>query len=345
MKRAHFYKLSFITGLLIWAVAGSLAQNPPRSFKETFNKETRNHRQHSQYGNFRNLANLSFFPDTLPDWFFQPPASGTNRVYAIGISDPDLCPEQAFLQAYYRARVMAVLFNTSRIEYFRDVFTATRHGIPQRSYRQRFDTYFRISANEVADSTQFHIIEQHLTRYNESLVLLAYSPSRASINETTSISAMASVLYIEAQVGDAFEPQASYDLITEIHQPAQHPQRAEFNSIRKGHREATYSLFLDKEITFPLFVYRYCNPSWEPYTKPMVSYNGLWSVFIQHMLKHLTLTTEQSNLRLRSMGQQSEPEATDLTREIAAQTARIHLISLDFSAEDIIFNMWLEPLD
>lgn len=334
-------------GFLLYAFSCVLyAQNPSKHFKDIFERETSQNRQESQYGKFRYITNLSFFPDTLPLWFFNPPQSDRESVYAIGISDPDLSPREAFHQAYGRAMVMAVLYNAPRIEYYRDAFTSAGDENPQQGYRHRFDTYFRITSTEVADSSQFWLIDNHLTRYNESIVLIGYTPQTTSTveNQTSGISATASVLYIEAHINDVYEPQASFDLSSGILFNGEMTANSEFNCTRKGNRTSTLSIHNGKRNNFPMFVYRYSNPMAEPYTMPLVSYHGLWGLFLPQLLEHLTLTTEQTNLHIRTLEEQTQPRIQDITREVAALTARIHLQRVDFNADKILFETSLEKI-
>ncbi|TVQ06589.1 MAG: hypothetical protein EA361_19390 [Bacteroidetes bacterium] len=346
-NRLLYLTTSFFCGIFLWVLSYSLeAQNPGQHFRDIFERETSQKRQESQYANFRNVKQLSFFPDTLPLWFFQPPQSDHEKVYAIGISDPDLPPEEAFQQAFYRAMVLAVLYNSPRIEYFRDVFTSARDEEPQRAYRQRFDTYLRITASEVADSSQFWLIDNHLTRYNESIVLIGYTPKTERREETkiSRISATASVLYIEAHIGDTYEPQASFDLASEIHTSGENPGKSEFNVTQKGTRKNTSSIHNGHKKTFPMFVYRYSNPSWEPFTRPLVSYHGLWGIFMPQLLEHITLTTEQTRLQIRALEEQSEPQIQNLIREVAAHDARISILGLEFNPNEILFETLLEEI-
>ena len=46
---------------------------------------------------FMHIARVSFYPDSLPSWFFNPPMSGGDEFYAIGISDPDMPTDSAMI--------------------------------------------------------------------------------------------------------------------------------------------------------------------------------------------------------------------------------------------------------
>jgi hypothetical protein len=337
--------------LLLWLLCMNptylFSQNPSSRFREIFEKETADNRE-PQYGDFKNTGPLSFFPDTLPKWFFQPPLSSPGIIYTIGISDPDMPEEEALQQAFYRARVLASMFYRSRVEYIRDIFTSNQEDVYQRGFRQRFDTFFRITARLMADSSQFQIIDQHLTRYNESIVLVSYMPQLNQNRETNGhadkIISMAKLLYIEAQIGDAFEPQSSYEIISTIQNAEERKANALFISTKKGNRELIDSEFLGKKIIYPLFVYRYANPQWPAYTRPLISYNGLWAIFAQEFLEHITLTTEQSTLRLKNMSQQTAPDLSDMSREVSSMNAYIYLNKIEFTNQKIEFDVTLEEL-
>ncbi len=337
----------FLFWLLIFNTGSVFSQNPSARFRDIFEKETRSN-QESQYGNFKNTGPLSFFPDTLPEWFFQPPQSSHNNIYAIGISDPDIPEEEAIQQAFYRARVLSSMFFQSKVEYIRDIFTSNQEDVYQRGYRQRFDTFFRITSRLEADSSQFNIVEKHLTRYNEAIVLVSYMPGMPvnTVNKGISdkIISMAKLLYIEAQVGDAFEPQSSYEIISTIQDHDSQNANASYISIKKGNRELIDSEFLGKKINYPLFVYRYVNPQWPAFTRPLVSHNGLWALFAQDFLEHITLTTEQSTLRLKTLTEQTQPGLSDMLREVSSMNAKIYLKKIDFSNKNMKFEIIFEEL-
>jgi len=324
-----------------------ISQNPSARFREIFEKETQGSHE-PDYGNFKNTGPLSFFPDTLPDWFFLPPQSTPNVVYAIGISDPDMPEDEALQQAIYRAKILTSMFSRSRVEYIRDIFTSNQEDVYQRGYRQRFDTFFRITARLMADSNQFQVINQHLTRYNESVVLVSYTPhlnhSKENVANTDKIISMAKLLYIEAQVGDAFEPQSSYEIISTIMGADQRKANASFISTKKGNRELIDSEFLGNKIIYPLFVYQYANPLWPSYTRPLVGHNGLWAKFAQEFLQHITLTTEQSTLRMKNMSEQSAPGLSDMSREVSSMNANFYLRKIEFSDHKMEFDLILEEL-
>jgi hypothetical protein len=311
-------------------------------FEKIFLKETEGSST-TERVSFKNISSLSFYPDTLPSWFFQPPASSSNYIYAIGISDPDLTAEDAASQALYRAKTLAILYNRAQIQYFRDVYTVEYTHGRQNRYGQRFDTYFKLSATGFADTTCFAIVNHHFTRFNEALVLVRYTPIdplKANMNVDL-ISTVGTALYIEAQIEDAFEPQAEYEFMSALRSPLKSTKTALFTFREKGNRYLSVSEYLGNTHSHPLFPYRYANPSWQNNTEPLVSYYGLWSVFSKQLLRQLTLETEQSSIRIRSLGEQHNQEHRNLIREVAIKTAKMQINGIEFGNDSLEFDIKL----
>ncbi|MFP4557745.1 MAG: hypothetical protein ACLFNU_12830 [Bacteroidales bacterium] len=316
-------------------------------FEEIFRKETEGDLEKGR-NKFQNIDQLSYFPDTLPTWFFRTPQARNNNVYAIGISDPDLNEEEATRQALHRAKTMAVLFNNAKIQYFRDVYTSEFSDRGRKRYGQRFDTYFKVSATGYADSTCFAIEEQHLTRYNEIIMLIKYTPrdkdSTLEASNPNLISAIGTALYIEAQIGEVFEPQAEYEFISILQTPDKITERAHFVYTQRGNKFLSNSEFDGQIHEFPLYSYKYANPSWQKNTSPLVSYNGLWSIYSKKLLRQLTLETEQNSVSIRTLGEQYVPQLNNLTREVATKNSKMLLNGIEFGIDSIGFDFQLKDL-
>jgi hypothetical protein len=315
-------------------------------FEKIFLKETGSGTKGRDDGKFKNVYRLSYYPDTLPSWFFNPPPSTADYTYTIGISDPDLTPENAAIQALYRAKVMAVLFNRSQIQYFRDIYTTEYRDGRSKSYRQRFDTYFKLSASGIADSLYFTIVDQHFTRYNEAIVLIKYDQSNVNkANSSATISVVGTVFLIEAQIGDAFEPQAEYELTSAMKIPDSPMITSYFKFVEKGTKFLSQSEFMGNAMQFPLYNYKYTNPSWSSNIQPLLSYNGLWSIYTQRLLRHLTITTEDKSVKYKTIEENYSPQMSNLTREVAIKIAKIYMNGIEFGVDSVGFDLLVEKID
>ncbi len=337
---AIFLLLAFMSGTenLVFA------QQPSQEFLDIFERETTRVATNSRFANFKNIKTLSFFPDTLPGWFFRFPPSTADTIYAIGISDPDLPQNEALGQALSRARNMAILQSGARIEFFRDLFTTHRWEHGNSGHRQRFDTFLRASSSAKVHSDDVVLINQHFTRFGEAIVMVKYMASGSEPSELTQqISVRASLLFVEAQIGEIFEPQSSYEFYTRV-EPSGDRVNSYLAVTRKGNREQTISETNRVEYVFPLFVYRYSNSTAPPFTRPLTGYSGLWALYARDFLEHLALSVQQSAIRLKNLEQQSQPEITTIAREVASFRANIFPYSLFFDATGIVFEMVVDEL-
>ncbi len=339
--RNNVYSLFLISAFLILSGVGESFCQTPSSFRKIFEQETQVQSASRNLPLFENITHLSYFPDTLPDWFFHPPAGDSQNVFAIGISDPDLPEDEAFEQALFRAKTMAMLFSHTKIEYYRDVFSSDKPGHRSKGYRHRFDTYFRLSATDSASRESFTIIDQHVTQYNESIILVKYRPAGSRKQKDFIVTSEATVLYVEARIGNLFEPQAAYNIQSTIIKKDQ-VQKTSFHCIQKGRRELVRSERNGQEVEFPVFLYRFTDSQHESNSRPLTAYNGLWGNFIKQTLKHLALATEQSSMRIRVVGENHQPESSELAREVAVKTARLQINQIELQPENLILDMSIQ---
>jgi len=323
--------------LLITLLPNSSNGQNSSSFEKIFLSET-SESQNRTSNKFKNISKLSYYPDTLPSWFFTPPQSTLDCIYAVGISDPDMESSKAKKMAIHRAKAMAELYLNAKLQYFRDVYTSEKESGRYSDYRQRFDTYFKISSASKFDSTAFAVVDSHLTRYNESMILIKYSPKTLE-NASNVLSVVGTVLYIEAQVEDAFEVQAEYELLSALRQPDNPIQSAHFLYREKGNKFLSSSEFVNDQIEFPVYIYKYVAPNCEKNTPPLVSYNGLWSKFTRELLRNLTLTTQQTKIRIKNLGEKYNPATSNLSRETVSFLAQLKLNGIVFERDTMKLNL------
>ncbi len=330
MKR-QFLNICLSIVLTILLTGNSHSQS--NTFIKTFEKETSGNND-EQSVKFKNVTKLSFYPDTLPSWFFEPPKSTPDCIYAIGISDPDMVSQKAKEMAFHRAKAIANIYLGTKLQYYRDVYTSEKESGRYTNYRQRFDTYFKITSLNKTRDCDFAIVDSHLTRYNESLILIKYEPKQLE-QKNELLSVIGTVLYIEAQVDDAFEVQAEYELRSAFMQPEQKLISAHSLYREKANKFLAYSQFLDSINDFPVFIYKYASPKWDKNTQPLVSYNGLWSKFTREMLRYLTLETEQTKVRIKNLGEKYNPAMTNLARQIVSYNAQLKLNGIEFANDSV----------
>ena len=337
----YILKLFITSSIITLSVISVLGQSS--TFIKTFEKETGGNTS-DESTRFKNVTRLSFYPDTLPSWFFNPPKNAQNCIYAVGISDPDMEPKKAKEMAIHRAKAMANLYLGAKLQYYRDVYTSEKESGKYTNYRQRFDTYFKMSSLNKTDNSEFAVIDSHLTRYNESLILMKWEPKELQ-QKAELISVIGTVLYIEAQVEEAFEVQAEYELRSAFRQPENNILSAHFLYREKGNKFLAHSEYLDSVNEFPVYIYKYASPDWNKNIQPLVSYNGLWSKFTRGMLRYLTIETEQSKVKVKNLGEKYSPSLTNLARQIVSYKARLELNGIEFANDSIKFKIVVNEIN
>ncbi len=335
--KSSFKYLSLLIMLFIFGCKTNFGQDI-KNFEKIFEKEDLEIISKGQK-KFRNISTLSYYPDTLPVWFFNPPKSDENLIYAIGISDPDMEPVKARELAKHRAEAMACINMKSKLQYIRDMYTNEQQEGKYSTYRQRFDTYFKVSTASLINDDCFSVVDTHFTRYNEYMVLIKFNPTLVQQTPSKILSVIGTVFYVEAQVKDAFEVQAEYELQSSFKSPQMSSQEAHYLYREKGNKFLTNSVYLGNLNEFPVYIYRYASPLWKENTVPFTSYNGLWSKFTQEFLRHLTLTTEESRKRIKNLGQQYNPENVTLSREVASMAASLKLNGIEFAQDTVKFDI------
>ncbi len=335
--KAQFISIIIFSALTTF-LTGNLSGQDKTSFEKTFLKETQGAEEDKSI-KFKNISSLSYYPDTLPSWFFTPPQSSINCIYAVGVSDPDMEPAKAKEMAIHRAKAMAGIYLNVKMQYYRDVYTSEKQNGNYTDYRQRFDTYFKVSSLQKINDASFAIVDSHMTRYNESMILIKYAPESFPEIESNMLSVVGTVLYVEAQVEDAFEIQAEFELLSALRQPEQQMQSAHFLYREKGNKFLSNSEYLNSPVDFPVYIYKYASPEWNKNTPPLISYNGLWSKFTRELLRDLTLKTEQTKIKIRQLGEKYNPAMSNLSREIVSYFAQLKLNGIVFERDSMKLNL------
>jgi hypothetical protein len=178
-------------------------------------------------------------------------------------------------------------------------------------------------------------------------VLIRFQPrlsDNSPISDKELLSAVGTVIFIEAQIDEAFEPQAEYELISAIKWPNDQMLTSQFTYISKGNEFLCKSEFFGNQIDFPHYPYKYASAIWPSDAQPMITYTGLWSFITQRLMKQLMQSIEGSSVKVRSVGQQYNPEISNLTREVAIKNAKIILNGIEFGGDDIDFKLDINDL-
>lgn len=332
-------KIGIATILLINIGINVYAQDKER-FQKIFEKETS-----GELGNqkrFKNVTRLSYYPDTLPSWFFNPLQNGAGY-YAIGVSDPDMVLDEAKEQAILRAKSLALLNEECKIQYFKDIYTNAKEVQRYTNLNERFDIYFKLTAKRKVADAMFAVLDTHVTRYIEYVVLVRYNPQPVNVSDTLyPLMTHASAFLVSASYDGAEDNQAEYEMKNYLLAPDQKIYGAEFLFREKGNKFLSVSSFNGEPLEYPAFPYSYTSPDATSRDQVLVTYNGLWSILSRQMLFTLMLNTQPYSVKLKNVDQQYSNGVTRLAREIASFSSTLEVNGIKFVNDTLKFDLNLK---
>lgn len=329
-------KIGIAIILLINIGINAYTQDKER-FQKIFEKETSGELETSK--RFKNVTRLSYYPDTLPAWFFNP-MQHTGGYYAIGVSDPDMVLDKAKEQAVLRAKSLALLNEECKIQYFKDIYTDAKEVQRYTNLNERFDIYFKLTAKRKVADAMFAVLDTHVTRYNEYVALVKYNPQQTSASDTLyPLMANASAFFVSASYDGAEDNQAEYEMKNYVLAPDQKVFGAEFLFREKGNKFLSISSFNGERLEYPAFPYSYTSPDATSRNQVLVTYNGLWSLLSRQMLFTLMLNTQPYSVKLKNVDQQYRSGVSRLAREIASFSSALEINGIKFVNDTLKFDL------
>ncbi len=332
-------KIGITIILLINIGIDAYAQDKER-FQKIFEKETSGELENQK--RFKNVTRLSYYPDTLPPWFFNPLQNGMGY-YAVGVSDPDMVLDAAKDQAVLRAKSLALLNEECKIQYFKDIYTEAKEVQRYTNLNERFDIYFKLTAKRKVADAMFVVLDTHVTRYNEYMVLVRYNPQQVNASDTLyPLMTNASAFFVSASYDGAEDNQAEYEMKNYLLAPDQKIFGAEFLFREKGNKFLSVSSFNGDQLEYPAFPYSYTSPDATSRNQVLVTYNGLWSILSRQMLFTLMLNTQPYSVKLKNLDQQYSRGVTRLAREIASFSSTLEINGIKFVNDTLKFDINLK---
>lgn len=210
--------------ILSFIVSTLYAQIDKERFEEIFNEEEFD----SKYSTRENHSSIYQYtnPQAVPDWFLNPPVSQNNKIYSIGISDPETDTVKGLEVAIYRAQIMANIFKNSTTQLLCDFFVNETNQSSDIVYEH----FSRINTKIPLES-KFEVVETFRNSFDETLVLLKYHYSKKPKSkeqyrvmfelykneiETSSIGQLESIYELRVQSNSISIPDPMFYQLTEL---------------------------------------------------------------------------------------------------------------------------------
>lgn len=150
--------------------------------------------------NYQHLLDL--IPAYLPNWVFQGISNHPDTLWAIGISNPAMPPEQALLQAQLRAKALIALAHKARLQYISDDFGKLAEDGRLQDISAKYQDFSLLNAELDFNANAFHCAQTFRTKYDETIVRMGFTQQR-DLPDTTRLKVTVERLnvYIETTEG------------------------------------------------------------------------------------------------------------------------------------------------
>ena len=138
--------------------------------------------------------NRVFFKTKLPDWVFEFPSSNNSVVYAIGISEPGMSKDSAYLLATLRAKAVLSVIIDSKIQWLTDYYTSEKDaGSGEATLSSVYKEFNKITSTLSFNPDDFKIVSDTFTANNEAIVLASLRTGNRLSGKTESINCLSEV--------------------------------------------------------------------------------------------------------------------------------------------------------
>ena len=289
-----------------------------REFKETLESETEKLEQDTARSNFQVLH-----PASLPDWLFNLPASTSNTLYALGISDPGMEKEKAFQLAELRAKAIIAMFFQSKVTFIIDNYSNERIAENRDEFITRYENLFSIVSALSASPANIEIVNKEYTSFGEALLLIKFSP-RITEEHADRILLEINSYEVERQKYNTFEIEEKFDLTGSFAGPVNDSSKTNFyysfHSLNNLFEIS--SKYMGEEYQFPYYSFKYQGQSMEDNTIFETSINnklnyGLWKAYIETLVQKIFNMSLAFAVDIKRVGDDYTSESQDFSREVS----------------------------
>ena len=128
-----------------------------------------------------------FSKTKLPNWVISLPASNSSVIFAIGVSDPGMNIDSAYMLATLRGKAMCALLSSSKISGLSDYFIEEKDLQSGDIISSVFKEFNKIESGVSFNNSDFSVVNDTLTNNNEVIVLVSLRLNNMLLDDTTNI--------------------------------------------------------------------------------------------------------------------------------------------------------------
>ena len=305
-------------------------ENNYNKYKQEFIIEFQNSKNNNQQT--ENLKN-NFCKIHLPEWFFCPTKSNDKIIYVLGISDPEMNKDKAFLLAEIRAKALTSFLLNSNIKGLCDNYSNERKLKNSASYSNLYGEFYIIKSNLVIDTNNFKIEETYFTNYNEAIILTSYIINSNNQEEHIFATFNAEIFNLKKIAKKNHQFNSIININSEISNLINKTkEKFEYKRTSLGKSNKFYSKFSAGKSTINNN-YKYSNSKnieTTKYIKESLS-NGLWNAYISALMQDIIFSIEDYKVKTENVNDNYTQKLQNITRQKLEKniTASIHTIIIE----------------
>jgi hypothetical protein len=269
-----------------------------KTFENEFKKQDKNPKQKPII--------LGVGSELLPQWFFNPPSSTDQMIYAVGIADPALPDNYARLQATERALSLISLMSGTNVTALSDNYQGTK-GTKFEEINRFKGAYPLLG--------KYAIVDSFTTRFKEKLVLIKYEK-----NHTDSLPFRSEFELYKSQLDAGAGTYYTSNIIAKC--------KHDTNSLYYNYKQYVndfliISIVNNQPIDIPLAIYAYAETSKSATDSAenkiaKLAHRGLWQGYLESFMESLSFLSSNTKSSSKSLGQIEQQAVTgNIARDIS----------------------------
>jgi len=278
--------------------------------------------------------NRVFFKTRLPEWILNLPPTSDTAIYAIGISEPGMNKDSAYLLATLRAKAVLSVIIHSKIQWLTDYYTNEKDTKTSKpSISSVYKEFNKLTSTLSFDPDDFKIVHDTFTANNEAIVLASLRPGNKSSRRTTTIDCLSEVSISYPNKNDKYFSTSRTEMRAGEKYGSGNPKDYFYYVVKKHNKQLKISSVFSGAV-IPGIANRMTYQSDKYYsgTEDISSpscalQNGLWYAFSSVLLQSLVLN-DGSEVNQSSMDDHFSQVSQTIIRVSGEKTASVKLEGL-----------------
>jgi len=303
-----------------------------KHFKKIFDKEIQQYdTKHHKLKDTR--------PEVLPPWINHT-TKDNEKLFLLGISDPGLEMQQAKVQALHRIKLIYCLLSNPTIKILNDIYSKEYNE----SHARKYESFSKINASDIIDTSSIQIIKQHTTKYDELILLASIEKMPAGKKYSDSVIVNIEHIVVDLNIDDDFENQKAIDIHSCIYSNNKESKKYDYTYKRIGSHINISSFIDNAALDIPELPYNYEAQDSTVTDSTATIYkinNGLWNGYIEAIISQMHHLAYQDETKIQTMNDGYDKKVyQDLNRYVTKSNENYYIKKCLVNEEGVLMELW-----